>query len=219
MMQVKICCISSVAEAQLAIRYGAHAVGLVSEMPSGVGVIPDGLIREIAKTIPPGIRSFLLTSRCDPELIVAQQGEMGVDTIQLVDRVDASDLGRLRESLPGVSLVQVIHVTGASAIADAVSVAPLVDAILLDSGTPDGPIRELGGTGRVHDWEVSARIVVELDCPVFLAGGLRPDNVARAIRKVRPFGVDVCSGLRPAGFLDEQLLASFFEAVGSVAVA
>ncbi len=218
-MQVKICCISSVAEAQLAIRYGAHAVGLVSEMPSGVGVIPDDRICEIAKTIPPGIRSFLLTSRRDPDLIVAQQRETGVDTIQLVDHVDAPDLRRLRISLPDVSLVQVIHVTGASAIANAVSAAPLVDAILLDSGTPDGPVRELGGTGRVHDWEVSARIVAELDCPVFLAGGLRPDNVAQAIRQVRPFGVDVCSGLRPAGFLDEQLLASFFEAVRGVAVA
>ncbi len=218
-MQVKICCISSVAEAKLAIRYGAHAVGLVSEMPSGVGVISDDRIREIAKTIPPGVRSFLLTSRCDPDLIVAQQRETGVDTIQLVDHVDAPDLRRLRISLPDVSLVQVIHVTGASAIANAISVASLVDAILLDSGTPDGPVRELGGTGRVHDWEVSARIVAELDVPVFLAGGLRPDNVAQAIRQVRPFGVDVCSGLRPAGFLDEQLLASFFEAVRGVAVA
>ena len=217
-MKVKICCISSVAEAQMAIRHGAHAVGFVSEMPSGVGVIPDDLIREIAKTIPPGIRSFLLTSRRDPDLIVAQQRETGVDTIQLVDRVGARELEKLRSSLPDVSLVQVVHVTGAGAIEEAVSVAPLVDAILLDSGTPDAPVRELGGTGRVHDWEVSARIVAQVDRPVFLAGGLRPDNVAEAIRKVRPSGVDVCSGLRPTGLLDERLLASFFEAVRSVAV-
>ena len=217
-MRVKICCISSVAEAQMAIRYGAQAVGFVSEMPSGVGVIPDDRIREIVKTIPPGIRSFLLTSRRDADLIVAQQRHTCVDTIQLVDRVGEVELEKLRSSLPGVSLVQVIHVTGPGALAEAVSVAPLVDAILLDSGTPDGPVRELGGTGRVHDWEVSARIVARLDRPVFLAGGLRPDNVAQAIRKVRPFGVDVCSGLRPAGFLDEKLLASFFEAVRSVAV-
>lgn len=219
-MRVKICCISSVAEAQLAIRYGADAVGLVSDMPdsTGVGVIPDDLIRQIAKTIPSGVESFLLTSRRDPDLIVAQQREAGVDAIQLVDCVDPRDLQRLRGSLPGVSLVQVIHVTGANAIADAVSVAPLVDAILLDSGRPDGAVRELGGTGRVHDWEISARIVAELDGPVFLAGGLQPDNVAQAIRRVRPFGVDVCSGLRPGGYLDEQLLASFFAAVRQVTV-
>jgi len=185
----------------------------------GVGVIPDDLICEIAKTVPSGVRSFLLTSRRDPDLIIAQQRETGVDTIQLVDRVASSDLRSLRDSLPRVSLVQVIHVTGPDSIAEAVSAAPLVDAILLDSGRPQAPIRELGGTGRVHDWEISSRIVSKVDCPVFLAGGLRPDNVAQAIRQVRPFGVDVCSGLRPDGPLNEQLLASFFEAVRRAAAA
>lgn len=218
-MRVKICCIASKAEAELAIRYGAHAIGLVSEMPDsvGVGVIPDQLIREIAETVPSGISSFLLTSRRDPDLVVAQQRETGVDTIQLVDRVALQDLRTLRGCLPGISLVQVVHVTGADAVAEAVSVAPLVDAILLDSGRPEAPVRELGGTGRVHDWEISARIVAEVSCPVFLAGGLRPDNVAQAIARVRPFGVDVCSGLRPAGHLDERLLASFFAAVREAA--
>lgn len=218
-MRVKVCCISSVEEAALAIHYGAHALGLVSEMPSGVGVIPDARIREIAETIPPGVSSFLLMARLDPEAIIAHQREARVNTIQLVDRVSLPVLRKLRSSLPGVSLVQAIHVTGSDAIAEAASVAPLVDALLLDSGTPDGPVRELGGTGRVHDWEISVQIVVDVECPVFLAGGLRPDNVARAIQKVRPFGVDVCSALRPDGLLNEQLLASFFEAVrGAAAV-
>lgn len=214
-MRVKICCIASEAEAELAIRHGAHAIGLVSEMPDsvGVGVIPDRLIREIAATVPSGVSTFLLTSQRDPHLVAAQQREAGVDTIQLVDRVALPDLRTLRGLLPEVSLVQVVHVTGVGAIAEAVSVAPLVDAILLDSGRPEGRVRELGGTGRVHDWEVSARIVDEVDCPVFLAGGLQPHNVAQAIARVRPFGVDVCSGLRPAGHLDERLLASFFAAV------
>jgi phosphoribosylanthranilate isomerase len=216
-MRVKICCISSVEEAALAIQYGAHALGLVSEMPSGVGVIPDARIREIAETIPPGVSSFLLTARLDPEAIIAHQREARVNTIQLVDRVSLPALRKLRSSLPGVSLVQVIHITGPDAIADAASVAPLVDALLLDSGTPDGPVRELGGTGRVHDWEISAQIVADVECPVFLAGGLRPDNVAQAIRQVRPFGVDVCSALRPHGPLNEQLLASFFKAVRGAA--
>jgi phosphoribosylanthranilate isomerase len=185
----------------------------------GVGVIPDDLIREITSAVPSEVKAFLLTSQRDPDVIVAQQRESGVDTIQLVDRVSSSDLGLLRDSLPRVSLVQVIHVTGPGAIADAQAVAPLVDAILLDSGRPQAPIRELGGTGRVHDWKISSTIVAEVDCPVFLAGGLRPDNVAQAIQEVRPFGVDVCSGLRPTGNLDEQLLASFFAAVRNATAA
>ncbi len=212
-MRVKICCISSIEEAELAVAYGADALGLVSQMPSGMGVIPDARIRRIAETIPPGVSSFLLTSRRDSQSIVAQQREAGVDTIQLVDRITPAELRRLRSCLPGISLVQVVHVTSSDAIAAAASVAPFVDAILLDTGTPDGPVRELGGTGRVHDWDISARIVAEVACPVFLAGGLRSENVGQAIRRVRPFAVDVCSGLRTDNRLDERLLASFFEGV------
>ncbi|WP_420449399.1 phosphoribosylanthranilate isomerase [Candidatus Palauibacter sp.] len=87
--------------------------------------------------------------------------------------------------------------------------APLVDALLLDSGNPDLPVRQLGGTGRVHDWNHSRTIVERADCPVYLAGGLRPTNVAAALDAVRPFGVDVCSGVRTDGLLDEALLQRF----------
>jgi phosphoribosylanthranilate isomerase len=83
--------------------------------------------------------------------------------------------------------------------------------LLLDSGRPS--TQELGGTGRVHDWTVSERCVAAAARPVFLAGGLHPGNVADALRQVRPFGVDVCSGLRPDGKLSDDLLAAFAEAV------
>ncbi len=213
--RVKICCISSVAEARLAVAHGAGALGLVSNMPSGPGPIPEARIAEIAATVPPGIASFLLTSRTDADAIVDQQRRCRVNTIQLCDAIDDDAYGKLRAALPGIALVQVVHVTGEDALDQARAVAPRVDGILLDSGDPSLPVKELGGTGRVHDWAISRRIVEAVDVPVYLAGGLDAGNVAEAIRRVRPFAVDLCSGVRTDGDLDEEKLGAFFDAVAS----
>jgi phosphoribosylanthranilate isomerase len=215
--RIKICCIRSIEEGRLAVRYGAAALGLVSEMPSGPGVIPEPLIGEIAATVPPGVASFLLTSSQSADAIVNQQRRSRTNTIQICDHLPRGEYGSLREALPGVSLVQVIHVTGEAAITEAVQVAPLVDGILLDSGNRMAPIRELGGTGRCHDWQISRHIRESVSVPVYLAGGLRAENVAQAIETVQPFGVDVCNGVRTEGRLDEIKLTAFIAAVRGAA--
>ena len=178
-------------------------------MPSGPGVIDEAKIRRIVSGAPSGVATFLLTSRTDPEEIAAQQRRTRADTLQLVDRLSAEALRSLRRRLPGVTLVQVVHVRGEPSVDEAVAAAPFVDAVLLDSGNPDLPVRQLGGTGRVHDWTHSRAIVERAGCPVYLAGGLRAANVAAALRAVRPFGVDVCSGVRTDGRLDERRLRRF----------
>jgi phosphoribosylanthranilate isomerase len=215
MPRVKICCIASVPEAQIAIRHGAAAIGLVSAMPSGPGVIAEETIAEIAATVPPGVAAFLLTSRRDAESIIAQQRRCRVNTLQLCDSVDPGCHAKLRASLPGINLVQVIHVTGPESVNEAVSVAGSVDALLLDSGNQKLAVKELGGTGRTHDWRLSRQIVESVCVPVFLAGGLTPENVATAIREVRPYGLDVCSGLRTNGNLDEEKVRRFFASIES----
>jgi len=207
--RLKVCCIASVEEAQLAIRHGADALGLVSTMPSGPGVIPDDRIAEIAATIPSGINTFLLTSSRQVHTIVGQQQSIGADTIQLCDGLPPGALRELRSLVPEISIVQVIHVVGEEALEEARSAAEEADALLLDSGNPSATVKELGGTGRIHDWTLSRAIRDEVDIPVWLAGGLTPDNVADAIRRVQPFGVDVCSGLRIDGHLDENRLLRF----------
>ncbi len=217
MTRVKICCIRSIEEACLAVRLGAAAVGLVSEMPSGPGAIPEALIAEIAATVPPAVATFLLTSRTDPVEIIAQQRRCRVNTVQICDSLPRGAHMELRESLPGVSLVQVVHVNGEESVAEALGVAREVDALLLDSGNRSLPVKELGGTGRTHDWLLSVRIVNESPVPVFLAGGLSPANVGEAIRAVRPFGVDLCTGVRTAGALDEQKLSRFMAGVAASA--
>ena len=211
--RVKICCIASVEEMQMAVAYGASAVGLVSAMPSGPGPIPEEAIAEIAALIPPPIASFLLTSRQDAPSIIAQQKKCRTNTIQLCDEIGRRTYRELRDSLPGVSLVQVIHVNGPESVREAIAVSTFVDAILLDSGSPTAAVKVLGGTGRVHDWNFSKAIREAVDVPVFLAGGLRAENVPRAIAEVAPFALDVCSGVRTEGKLDETKLSLFFEAV------
>lgn len=214
MIRVKVCCISSTAEAALAVRCGASALGLVSAMPSGPGVITETKIARIAATVPPPVGTFLLTSRTDPAEIAAQHQRCCTTTIQLCDRLAAGAHAALRRLLPGISLVQVIHVAGQASVDEAVSVARGVDALLLDSGNQKLAVKELGGTGRTHDWRLSRQIVEQSPVPVFLAGGLHADNVADAIRAVRPFGIDLCTGVRTDGHLDEGRLRAFMAAVG-----
>ena len=168
-------------------------------MPSGPGIIPEEVIAPIAAIVPPAVSSFLLTSKQDTESIIAQQRRCGVDTLQLCDRLDSGSYRDLREALPGITLVQVVHITGPKSIDEAISIARYVDGVLLDSGNQSLPVKVLGGTGRVHDWQISRAIREAVDIPVFLAGGLNPNNVGEAIRQVGPFGLDVCTGVRTNG--------------------
>ena len=211
--RVKICCLGNVEEAKLAIDYGASALGLVSEMPSGPGMVSEGLIAQVASLVPPAVSSFLLTSKVDTLAIIAQQRRLGVSTIQICDRLQSGTHDDLRQALPGIAIVQVLHITGSESIEEAVSIAPHVHGLLLDSGNQSLAIKELGGTGKIHNWEISRRIRELVDVPVFLAGGLTPENVTTAIEQVEPFGVDVCSGVRTDGKLDEKKLSRFFEKV------
>ena len=211
--RVKICCIASIEEAWMAIHAGASALGLVSAMPSGPGVIAEERIAEIASSIPPPIATFLLTSCQDAEAIIAQQRRCRTNTVQICDHLEHGTHNDLRRAMPGISIVQVIHVRGEESIHEAISVSHEVDAILLDSGNQSLAVKELGGTGRLHDWAISRRIREEVCVPIFLAGGLKTENVAEAMTQVGSFGLDVCSGVRTAGRLDEHKLGQFFAEV------
>ena len=211
--KVKICCISSVQEATLAIQYGASAIGFVSAMPSGPGPISEELIAEIIATVPDGIATFLLTCRQDDDSIITQQRKTQANTLQLVDVVPFEVYSALRKELAGITLVQVIHVIDEDSVEEAKSVSPFVDMILLDSGNPKLAVKELGGTGRRHNWELSKKIVGSAGKPVFLAGGLNAGNVREAIDVVGPYGLDLCNGVRFNGQLDQTKLRNLFEAM------
>jgi len=216
--RLKVCCIGSIDEARTAIAHGADALGLVARMPSGPGPIDDALIGAIARHVPPPVATFLLTCETSPDAVVDHVLRTGVNTVQLVDDDTDEDVWKaLRSAAPAVRIVQVVHVRGASggqaSREIAARAAAHVDALLLDSGNPASAVRELGGTGRVHDWSVSRAIVEASSVPVFLAGGINPSNVGDAIRAVRPFGIDLCSGVRTNGRLDESKLALLVAAI------
>lgn len=214
--RVKICCIASEAEVDLAVGAGASALGLVSWMPSGPGVLSDAQVRRLAGYAPPGVATFLLTCRQDAAGIIAHQRSTGASTLQLVDRLETGTHAEIREALPGIKLVQVVHVLDEASVDEALALAPQVDALLLDSGNPSLAVKELGGTGRRHDWSLSRRIREQAGVPVFLAGGLGPDLVCRAVEAVEPFGLDVCSGLRTHGTLDPAKVEAFFRQLESL---
>ena len=211
--KVKICCISSEQEAQMAIEHGASALGLVAKMPSGPGPISDELILSIAKTIPEHIASFMLTSETSAEDIIQHHFRTQTNTIQIVDALAFGTYDQIKKTLPSINIVQVIHVIDDSSVEEALSIAEHVDYLLLDSGNPNAAIKELGGTGRTHNWALSKSIVQQSKVPVFLAGGLNAENVQRAIDTVGPYGVDLCSSVRTNGHLDPKKLEDFFKQI------
>jgi phosphoribosylanthranilate isomerase len=214
--KVKICCISTQLEAQLAIDYGASVLGLVGPMPSGPGIIDNTLIKEIAKNTSQAISTFLLTSETSSQAIIDHYHKVKTSTIQIVDELTKGDYSDIRSALPDVELVQVIHVQDETSIKQAIEASEHVDFILLDSGNPNLEVKELGGTGKTHNWQLSREIRDSVDKPVFLAGGLNPDNVQQAIDTVRPYGLDLCSGVRTNNQLDPQKLKAFFENINSL---
>ena len=211
-VRVKICCIASNAEADLAIAAGADALGLVSAMPSGPGPIPESDIASIVQHVGSRAATVLLTSRQDAGTIADQLQRIRPTVVQLVDELGEREYETLRTSHPEVVLMQVIHVRNGASVGEAERIAPYVDAILLDSGNPTAAVKELGGTGRIHDWSISRAIRDAVHVPVFLAGGLRASNVAEAVAAVRPFGVDVCSSVRAEGRLDADAVQRFIRA-------
>lgn len=211
--RIKICCISSVEEAKMAVSHGASALGLVGPMPSGPGVIEDELIYTIAQQVPPPIGTFLLTSETSVKSIIAHHKKVLTNTIQLVDALQEGFYAEIKKALPAVKIVQVIHVIDERSIEEAIAISEQVDALLLDSGNPSLEIKILGGTGRVHNWQLSRKIVEQSKVPVFLAGGLNAANVREAIDTVQPFGLDLCSGVRTDNKLDPEKLKAFFNAI------
>lgn len=214
--KAKICCISSLFEAKQAISYGASALGLVAKMPSGPGSISDELIREIVLTIPPPIASFLLTCRIDSLEIIKHQKTVNSNVIQLVDALQTGSYDDFRREIPAVKIVQVIHVIAEKSLDEALEISEKVDVLLLDSGNPNLAVKELGGTGRIHNWAISRKIVEQSKVPVFLAGGLKTENIRAAIDAVQPFGIDLCSSVRTDGKLDLYKLEAFFNELNRI---
>lgn len=209
--RVKICCMADANEAAITAKAGADLIGLVGPMPSGAGIIDLETARAISHSAPAWTCPVLLTQSETVDAIVAEVMDTGVRVIQLVRHIDPEIHHKLAERLPWVRRIQVIHIETDKSLDHVAMYEDRVDAFLLDSGRPSRA--ELGGTGRVHDWSLSAAFVRSTRVPVFLAGGLNAGNVAEALAKVRPFGIDVCTGVRTGDRLDPVKLDAFLSVI------
>ncbi|MEU4316651.1 phosphoribosylanthranilate isomerase [Nocardia sp. NPDC024068] len=209
-VRAKICGIRSRADLDTAVDAGADAVGFISGTTHySEDVLTAEAAAQLSVITPPFVNRVLVTHLEDAHAILDLADRVDVDIIQVHGLVDRDTLRAVHGAAHGRTIVRAVHVTGPDSLATARTVAADCDAVLLDSRTAD----RLGGTGRTHDWSLSARIVRELagiGRPVILAGGLNSDNVDEAIEAVRPFGVDVNSGVETAaGDKDFAACAAF----------
>jgi phosphoribosylanthranilate isomerase len=198
-VRAKLCGIRSENDLRIALAAGADAIGFISGTTHfSEDALDAERAAELSRLAPPFVTRVLVTHLEEASAILELADRVGVDAIQVHGLVTTETVRDVRKHAAGRKIVKAVHVTGPEAVDAARRIASDCDAVLLDSRTAD----RLGGTGRTHDWSVSATIAEtlhDLGCPVILAGGLRPDNVADAIDRVRPFAVDVNSGVETAG--------------------
>lgn len=212
---IKICCIMNKKELYMALELGVNHVGFVSSMPNGPGIIREEKIRKLAAYAPKDVNTFLLTSHKDTAKIAEQWKYCGTRTIQLCRPMETKGILHLRSLVPMARIVTVIHVQDRTALNRALRVSSVSHAILLDTGDLESPIQKLGGTGRTHDWNISRLIKQRTPTTAWLAGGLNLHNIKHALKAVYPDGIDVCSGVRTNGKLDQKKLSGFIEEVVS----
>jgi phosphoribosylanthranilate isomerase len=209
--RVKICGIKSVEDARLAVEFGADAIGLlVGQLHNSPDFITPEQAKHIVGEMPPFVSTVLVTHLHDREKIAELVTDVCPSTLQLHGKSRPADTRFLRQQFPQLKISKALHANAEGVEDEAETWVKYVDAILLDTSSPETD--QVGGTGRTHDWAVSAHMVGTLRKPVILAGGLTPGNVANAIAKVRPFAVDVNSGIKnAAGFKDPEKLRRFIE--------
>ncbi|MGF1562289.1 MAG: phosphoribosylanthranilate isomerase [Geminicoccaceae bacterium] len=212
MVRVKVCGHKRPDDARMSCAYGADAVGvLVGQTHVSADFVPLDAARAIFAAVPPFIARVLVTHVMEASDIVALVTTAGADHVQLHGACTPATVRALRAALPRVRLIKTVHVQDARSVDIVRSWPSLVDAVLLDSASP--ATGQIGGTGRPHDWRLSARIVQDTSLPVILAGGLHGGNVGQAIACVRPFAVDANSGTKQAdGYKDPARLAAFIQA-------
>ena len=205
-MRVKICGTATFADLECAVAAGADAVGFLMGITHVTqdAVTPETAAAMVA-TLPPFIVPVAVTHLTKPSDLIRIVELSHCTTLQIQDMVTPDDIAEVREDLPYLRIMKAVHVMDESAIATAKYFSDAADAILLDTRTAD----RIGGTGITHDWNISAKIVKECSCPVILAGGLTPENVTEAVARVRPYAVDVHTGVKKNGVRDAERTRAF----------
>ncbi len=208
MVNVKICGLTNKRDAKAALEFGADYLGFVveSSSPRSISCLQAGAIISYL-SLPQAVAVTTKTGLSELEKIAR---ETGADFLQIAGKTDSKTLSALKKSFKELMLIETIHVPKQSARQNFCRSGTESDFLLLDSFSG----KELGGTGKIHDWDLSAELVKKTSKPVFLAGGLTPENVADAMQKVKPFAVDVSTGVSSDGVKkDFKKMKKFIEVV------
>jgi phosphoribosylanthranilate isomerase len=195
-VRAKICGIRSQLDLHIAVEAGADAVGFICGVThESEDALDEDAARALVRQVPPYVSTVLVTHLTEADEVLRLAGFLDVDTIQLHGVAEHEAVARVFAAAGRRRVTKAIHIESPEAVAVAETFLDVCDALHLDSRTAG----RLGGTGKVHDWSISRR-VVELAWerarrPTILAGGLRPENLVSAIQTVGPFAVDVNSGV------------------------
>lgn len=191
-MKVKICGISNEIDALKAIELGADAIGFVM----GGAVLPVEVepyaqhVRQVIKKFPADVDSFLVTHLFEAEDILALADYIQSTGIQVSEDVDVAEIAKVR-SRGSHRIIKTIVTSDPEAKEKLRRYEPYCDYFLLDSRSAG----YTGGTGRENDWQACAKLIASTDKPVFIAGGLSCENVAKAVQTTKPYGTDVSTGV------------------------
>ena len=205
-MRIKFCGTTSPMDVQCAIDAGCDALGFIMGVThQSSDVVTPAEAAEMVRRLPPFIEPVAVTHLQGTDDLINLVRDSRCTTLQIQDAIEPSEMDTIRDALPFAKIVKAVHVIDESAIKVGKLYEPYADALILDSRTRE----KIGGTGIPHDWNISATIVANSAIPVILAGGLTPGNVAEAIRRVRPYGVDVHTGIKRDSVRDPEKTLMF----------
>jgi len=210
-MRVQIAGIKTIEDALMCVKYDCDAIGLlVGKSHNSDDFISASKAKEIIEALPPFISSVIITHLEDSDEIINILKETNANTVQLHSYIKESEVKKIKEALPYVKILRLIHVSEDGKVLNELEKDFIGDCLFLDS--INVKTNQFGGTGLTHDWNKSAEIVRKSKLPVILAGGLNPSNVAKAINIVKPYGVDTNSGCKGKdGYRDEEAMKAFIE--------
>ena len=206
MVNVKICGVTNLSDVRMCVEAGADFIGNIVNIPSSPRSISPEKSHNILSNLPDAKKSVAVLIENELESIKKIVNIIDPDFIQLHGSESPQFVKKVIESVPA-GVVKTIHVSGEESVEEALLFSGFCDAILLDTYSKDH-----GGSGQQHDWKISKEIVNQVKCDVFLAGGLNPENVARAKSIVNPYCLDVSSGVeKKPGIKDPLKVKSFIE--------
>ncbi len=206
---VKICGTTSLKDAQLAARHGADYFGVVVEVDFSPRSLTINQAKPIFSAAPIGdTEGVALVFHMKPERLEKLIATLEPHAVQFLNLASISLIRELKQRFADIELWQSIHLPEAGKEVDFDSFQQTVrqyadagiDLLIFDTVAVLKGVQKFGGTGLVSDWHVVRQLIdqVDISVPIWLAGGIGPDNVAEAIEAVRPAGVDLCSGVEAA---------------------